>query len=592
VHREPTQTERGYDRSLTRLWIPAPRRRDKSQLAGRPEADILRRGSSICGLPTMAQMRSIRTSLTKVFLLFFSLILLLGLFSVGTLSYINGISSELRNRWLQSTRFLGDLNNYTSDFRAAEGATILASNAEEIMAGENEIKDLDHSIGLAEQRYQLISHDGAERDLYAQFETQWSGYRQIVDRVVALLRADHKDEAISLYRTSSRSAYNAASDTLGELTDRSVAKAEEASDRAADAYKDARFLILAAILFAAVIVAAAIKFIRRSLSGPLLDLADRMHRLAANEMDVEIRGTERSDEIGQMARAVVIFQKNAVELAVSQRTLSNQASILEEKLEQEQRLTQMQRNFVSMASHEFRTPLTIIDGHAQRLIATKDRLNADELAERARKIRGAVKRVTNVMGNLLESSRLLDGNAKLSLNYAEFDLTLLLQEVCLLHREIAPRSQICENFAAEPHWLVGDRSLLFQAFSNLLSNAIKYSPDGGLITIKLTSNTKQVIVSICDRGIGIPKEETDLLFERYYRGSNAQGTVGTGIGLYFVKMVVELHEGHISVESREGAGSQFTVRLPVSLAEGNALDLSLTLVPRANYAEPSCSPPR
>ena len=592
MHREPTQTERGYDRSLTRLWIPAPRRRDKSQLAGRPEADILRRGSSICGLPTMAQMRSIRTSLTKVFLLFFSLILLLGLFSVGTLSYINGISSELRNRWLQSTRFLGDLNNYTSDFRAAEGATILASNAEEIMAGENEIKDLDHSIGLAEQRYQLISHDGAERDLYAQFETQWSGYRQIVDRVVALLRADHKDEAISLYRTSSRSAYNAASDTLGELTDRSVAKAEEASDRAADAYKDARFLILAAILFAAVIVAAAIKFIRRSLSGPLLDLADRMHRLAANEMDVEIRGTERSDEIGRMARAVVIFQKNAVELAVSQRTLSNQASILEEKLEQEQRLTQMQRNFVSMASHEFRTPLTIIDGHAQRLIATKDRLNADELAERARKIRGAVKRVTNVMGNLLESSRLLDGNAKLSLNYAEFDLTLLLQEVCLLHREIAPRSQICENFAAEPHWLVGDRSLLFQAFSNLLSNAIKYSPDGGLITIKLTSNTKQVIVSICDRGIGIPKEETDLLFERYYRGSNAQGTVGTGIGLYFVKMVVELHEGHISVESREGAGSQFTVRLPVSLAEGNALDLSLTLVPRANYAEPSCSPPR
>jgi len=592
VHREPTQTERGYDRSLTRLWIPAPRRRDKSQLAGRPEADILRRGSSICGLPTMAQMRSIRTSLTKVFLLFFSLILLLGLFSVGILSYINGISSDLRNRWLQSTRFLGDLNNYTSDFRAAEGATILASNASEIAASANEIKDLDHSIGLAEQRYQLISHDGAERDLYAQFETQWSGYRQIVDRVVALLRADHKDEAISLYRTSSRSAYNAASDTLGELTDRSVAKAEEASDRAADAYKDARFLILAAILFAAVIVAAAIKFIRRSLSGPLLDLADRMHRLAANEMDVEIRGTERSDEIGQMARAVVIFQKNAVELAVSQRTLSNQASILEEKLEQEQRLTQMQRNFVSMASHEFRTPLTIIDGHAQRLIATKDRLNADELAERARKIRGAVKRVTNVMGNLLESSRLLDGNAKLSLNYAEFDLTLLLQEVCLLHREIAPRSQICENFAAEPHWLVGDRSLLFQAFSNLLSNAIKYSPDGGLITIKLTSNTKQVIVSICDRGIGIPKEETDLLFERYYRGSNAQGTVGTGIGLYFVKMVVELHEGHISVESREGAGSQFTVRLPVSLAEGNALDLSLTLVPRANYAEPSCSPPR
>src|SRR5260370_16671586 len=93
-----------------------------------------------------------------------------------------------------------------------------------------------------------------------------------------------------------------------------------------------------------------------------------MHRLAANDTDIEIRGTERQDEIGEMERAAVVFRNNAIELMVTQRGLAQQASMLEEKLAAERHLTQLQRNFVSMASHEVRTPLTIISGHALRLI--------------------------------------------------------------------------------------------------------------------------------------------------------------------------------------------------------------------------------
>ncbi len=92
-----------------------------------------------------------------------------------------------------------------------------------------------------------------------------------------------------------------------------------------------------------------------------------MRRLAANDTDIDIPETERHDEIGEMAQATVVFRNNAIELMRSQRTLARQAAMLEEQLAQEQRLALLQRNFVSMASHEFRTPLTIIDGHARRL---------------------------------------------------------------------------------------------------------------------------------------------------------------------------------------------------------------------------------
>jgi signal transduction histidine kinase len=247
----------------------------------------------------------------------------------------------------------------------------------------------------------------------------------------------------------------------------------------------------------------------------------------------------------------------------SQRVLAQQASMLEEKLAQEQHLALLQRNFVSMASHEFRTPLTIIDGHAQRLIKLKDRVATDEISERAGKVRGAVLRITHLIDNLLNTSRLFDGGGRLYFRPEKIDLALLLHEVIQLHREIAPGSQIKEKWGTAPLHMMGDPKLLFQVFSNLLSNAIKYSPNGGLIEISAETHPQDVVVAIEDHGIGIPEKDLDQLFERYHRGSNVSGIVGTGVGLYLVKMVVDLHGGSVAVDSREGQGSRFTLRLPL-----------------------------
>ena len=515
----------------------------------------------------MPQPHSIRFHLAAVFLVFFLLVVVLGLFSIWRLSNFNLLSADVAERWLPTTRALGDLSNYTSDFRAIEGSNLLSSDASETAATEREMAKLDRSIAEAERGFERIRHEAAEDGLYAQFKQRWNEYREIVNRMLVLSRGDRKAEAQAVYAGSSRAAYEAASDTLSKLTDRAVANARAASDRLAVAYRQAFWFILLSMAIAAVMVVAALIHVSRSISAPLLHLADRMRRLAANDTEITISETGRRDEIGEMAQAAVVFRNNAIELMRSQRTLARQAAMLEEQLAQEQRLALLQRNFVSMASHEFRTPLTIIDGHAQRLIKTKDTLPPAEIGERAGKIRAAVLRLTHLIDNLLNSARLFDGGATLYFHPAEMDMAALLREVCQLHREMVPGAEIAERLSSAAMPMIGDAKLLYQLFSNLLSNAVKYSPGGGAIEVEAEMRVDEVVVAVADRGIGIPANDLERLFERYHRGGNVSEIVGTGVGLYLVKMVADLHRGRVEVTSAEGAGSRFTVHLPVTPAE-------------------------
>jgi len=494
-------------------------------------------------------------------MLFFLLVVILGAFSIWRLSNFNFLSADVAEIWLPTTRALGDLNNFTSDFRAIEGSNLLSSTLEEIAASEKQMETLDRSIADAERGFERVRHDAAETKLYAAFKSHWNDYRRVVNRMLELSRTNRRPEALAIYGGASRAAYDAASDTLGRLTDQAVASAELASNRLGAAYRQAFWLILLGMAIAGLMVVAALVHISRSVSAPLRHLAHRMRRLAAHDTDIDIPETERRDEIGEMAQATVVFRNNAIELVRSQRMLAHQASLLEEQLAQEQRLALLQRNFVSMASHEFRTPLTIIDGHARRLIKVRDSVPPVEIGERAGKVRAAVLRLTHLIDNLLNSARVIDG-AEPYFHPANMDMAALLHEVCQTHREMTPGVQITERFARTPMAMVGDAKLLFQVFSNLLSNAVKYSPGGGAITVEAEVLSDEVVVAISDRGIGIPAADIGRLFERYHRGSNVSGIVGTGVGLYLVKMMIELHGGGVDVNSEEGTGSRFTVHLP------------------------------
>lgn len=509
----------------------------------------------------MTMVLSLRGRLSLLFFALFATIALLGAASAWSLSHANEVTTDLRDRWLPNVRLLGDLNNFTSDYRTAEANSLLAASTEELDAHLRDMRMLDQAVIRSQHDYEQIHHGAEETALYQQFSTTWATYKSIAAQVTNLSALGRAADGTAMYRARSRTTYDAASDLLGQLTDYNVTLADRASARSAAAYAQARWLLGAAMAAAALMLACVIVQVQRKISVPLLDLGREMHRLAANDTGVVIGHTGRMDEIGAMARAVVVFRANAIELMQSQRGLAQQATMLEEKLAHEQSVTKMQRNFVSMITHEFRTPLTQIDAQAQRLTNLKDRILPADIGDRACRIRVSVARIVRMIDQLVDTTRLVDGDASLFFHPELIDLVAVLREVCRVQREISPDARIIEDFGSDPIWVRGDPKLLFQAFGNLAANAIKYSPAGGRTVLQARRSGERVIVTVEDSGIGIPACDRALIFQRYYRGSNVSGFVGSGVGLFLVATVMRLHGAEIQVDSTEGKGSRFTATL-------------------------------
>ena len=214
-----------------------------------------------------------------------------------------------------------------------------------------------------------------------------------------------------------------------------------------------------------------------------------------------------------------------------------------------------------MVSHEFRTPLAVIDGAAQRMIRRKNECTPDELVERAQKIRNAVVRMTELIDSALCASRMDAGKIEFSPQTGE--LAALVAEVSRRQGEISPDHHISVDVAGLRPAIHADPKLLEQVFSNLLSNAVKYSPDAPGSKSGGGPKAMRPWFPCATTESGIPAGEVPRLFERFFRASTSKGLPGTGIGLDLVKRLVEMHGGSVGVESAEGEGSTFTVRLPI-----------------------------
>ncbi len=265
------------------------------------------------------------------------------------------------------------------------------------------------------------------------------------------------------------------------------------------------------------------------------------------------------------AMARLLNQSNEfLEKGVAERTatVEAQAADLEHALKTQIEYNDLHREFISMASHEFRTPLTIIDGSAQRILRTKDRITIDEVAERMGDIRSASMRMVGLIDSTLSAEQLDAGKIKMAVK--SVDLSELLTVVQERQQEITPSHQIELDLADIPDEIQGDSKLLEQIFANLLSNAVKYSPDNIRIEVAGRRDGENVVFTVRDRGLGVPAHEQPRLFQRYFRASTTIGIAGTGIGLHVVKKFVEMHGGSVRVKSVEGEGTTFTVQLPIA----------------------------
>lgn len=272
-----------------------------------------------------------------------------------------------------------------------------------------------------------------------------------------------------------------------------------------------------------------------------------------------------------LAERALIEHRDHLEEAVRCRTaeLAKQAQELEGMLERERQINELQRQFVSMVSHEFRTPLAVIDGAAQRLTRRKGQLNEEFVHEKASNIRSSVSRMLELMESILAAGRLDHG--KIEIRRQPCSIKDVVAGCATRQGEVRPTHRFLLNLNELPATIVADSASLEQVFTNLFSNAVKYAPGRPEIEVIGWTEGDYACVSVRDQGIGIDTDDLPNMFQRYFRARSSSGIAGTGIGLNLVRQIVELHGGTISVASIRGQGTTFSVRLPTFDPVGDSI---------------------
>jgi PAS domain S-box-containing protein len=231
-------------------------------------------------------------------------------------------------------------------------------------------------------------------------------------------------------------------------------------------------------------------------------------------------------------------------------------------LSREKELSQLKSNFVSMVSHEFRTPLGIIQSSAGLLSDFYHRMEPDERAAQLASIGSNTRRMAGMMEEILVLSRLDAGKLEFQpvlIDLNSFCRRLVDEILSATNRRCA--IELALNSVPEKAW--ADERLLGHIFTNLLSNAAKYSEPGATVRFAIEADGHHALCIVQDRGIGIPEIDQQQLFAAFHRGSNVDGRPGTGLGLMLVKRCAELHGGTVHLTSKVGEGTTVSVRLPL-----------------------------
>ena len=265
-----------------------------------------------------------------------------------------------------------------------------------------------------------------------------------------------------------------------------------------------------------------------------------------------------------LAETTAIELNQNLEQRVTERTLElNKAkSELKRALDQERELGELKSRFITMVSHEFRTPLGIIMSAIELMRHYDDRLPLEQKHELQEDIHSATKHMAGLMEQVLVLGRVEAG--KLGYRPAPIDIDVLAAK--LTDESLSATNRKCpilwqpSGDLSNAH---ADESLLRHIFGNLITNAVKYSPEGTPVLFSAHRDGSDAVFTIQDQGIGIPEQDIPNLFEAFYRCSNVGEIPGTGLGLVIVKRCIDLHSGTIHLDSKPGTGTTFTIRLPL-----------------------------
>jgi len=255
----------------------------------------------------------------------------------------------------------------------------------------------------------------------------------------------------------------------------------------------------------------------------------------------------------KLAEEQIIRINQNLEKKIKERTLE-----LTEALEGEKEVSDMKSRFVSMASHEFRTPLSAILSSTSLIDHYKDPEQSEKRNKHIERIRSSVKNLTDILDDFLSLDKLEQN--KVEVHNIRFELRKLVEDVIEetsgMMKKKNQRAKIVYHGSAE---VIQDKKIIRNILLNLLSNAVKYSPEDAEIVIRTITKNNKVSISVEDKGIGIPLEAQKDLFSKFFRARNATNIQGTGLGLNIVKRYMELLDGTIDFSSEENKGSTFTI---------------------------------
>lgn len=281
----------------------------------------------------------------------------------------------------------------------------------------------------------------------------------------------------------------------------------------------------------------------------------------------------QKDELEEITRQIRKLNAN-LEKEVEKRTKDLQKTLaqleasrqeLVQALEREQQAGELKSRFVTMASHEFKTPLSTILTSATLIAKYKSEGEQDQRNKHLKRIADSVENLTNLLNEFLSIGKLDEG--KVGLKLEKFQLNELINEVAgELQQQAKPGQEIHASFDPATVVCCLDKNIIRNILVNLLSNAIKFSPEQSEIRVDVMANDQTVTIKITDQGLGIPVEDQKYLFTRFFRARNVENIKGTGLGLHIVQRYVEMMEGQIDFQSKIGEGTKFILTFPQSKA--------------------------
>ena len=288
----------------------------------------------------------------------------------------------------------------------------------------------------------------------------------------------------------------------------------------------------------------------------ITELKDSKDKLKSLNLELEKKVHDRTRELASMI--------NKLENANTE--LESTQKELESALEKEKELNELKTRFVSMASHEFRTPLSTILSSVSLLkkYGTDEKFN-DKRNKHYDRVSSNVRNLTNILNDFLSLDKLQDGN--ITCYPTSFDLkALCLDSIDELEEQLKENQTISLQFTGDPMVKL-DKNLLKNSFLNLLSNAIKYSEKDIVFIVDATEH--EINIYVRDQGIGIPEEDKPHMFERFFRAKNVTNIQGTGLGLTIVKRYLDLMNGSIQFESEYEKGTEFIITFPRTFSNYN-----------------------